>query len=250
MTKIQAFTSSGTFNVPAGVSLVLITMIGAGGGANSWPGNAGGAGEVCFRMPVNVTPSGTLAITVGEKGVGAIVAYTNTDGGYSGAGSFRTDGGKASFANGGNPSFPIGGPGGGVTGAEGRTFNQDGMLAPRTAGQPAIPINLGQMSSRWWGGGSGGGAGGAGNPAGNMGAAAVNNNAGGLNGGEGMGGAYYGAAGGASSMFGQGATGSAGGVGGDGNDATYAGTGGGGGTGVGGEGGDGADGLVWVEWQG
>lgn len=248
MNQSQVFSSSGTFNVPANVSLVLVTMIGGGGGGNGWPGNAGGAGEICIRMPIKVTPSGTLAITVGAKGSGAKSgAYTNTDGGDSIVGPIRTNGGHASYPNGGNPAFPIGGPGGGVTGAEGRVANIDGMLAPRTAIEPDLPIDGGRISSHWWGGGSGGGAGGAGSPDGNLGAAAVNNHLGGDRGGTQSG--TSSGSGGASSPWGRGGKGGAGTTNDNATDVTpsHYGAGGGGGSNAG-TGADGAGGYVLIEW--
>jgi hypothetical protein len=243
MNKLQVFTSNGTFNVPAGVSCGFVTQSGGGGGANRNPGNAGGASQVCIRMPIKLTPGGILSVIVGAKGGGAKgAAYSNTNGGDSIVGPIQVSGGTAAFAQGGNPSFPYAGFGGGLHGAEGNTFNFNGLIAPQTVGQPGLAINGGQSCIKWWGGSSGGGATGAANPDGNFGGAAVNNNPGGLNGGAGHGGG-----GGASSFFGTGAQGSTGS--GDGRDATssHYGAGGGGGL-VPGSGGDGAGGVVWIEY--
>jgi hypothetical protein len=67
----QVFTSSGTFNVPAGVSRVKVTVIGAGGngGSNSscFDGGGGGAGGYIVDY-VTVTPGGTASVTVGTNG--------------------------------------------------------------------------------------------------------------------------------------------------------------------------------------
>ena len=71
----QMFTSSGTFNVPAGVSRVKVTVIGAGGnGGNSSgasfctnaPGGGAGAGGYVVDY-IAVTPGGTATVTVGTN---------------------------------------------------------------------------------------------------------------------------------------------------------------------------------------
>jgi hypothetical protein len=73
--NFQAFTSSGTFNVPAGVSRVKVTVIGAGGNAGNGPGGSvcsggdgggGGAGGYVVDY-VAVTPGGTASVSVGTN---------------------------------------------------------------------------------------------------------------------------------------------------------------------------------------
>ena len=66
----QVFTSSGTFNVPAGVSRVKVTVIGAGGNGGNYSGCAGGGGGGaggCVIDYVAVTPGGTATVTVGTN---------------------------------------------------------------------------------------------------------------------------------------------------------------------------------------
>ena len=68
----QVFTSSGTFNVPAGVTAVKVTVIGAAGsGGNGIQcvdnGGGGGAGGYVVDY-VTVTPGGTATVTVGTNG--------------------------------------------------------------------------------------------------------------------------------------------------------------------------------------
>jgi len=77
--QTQVFTSSGTFNVPIGVSMVRIAqMIGGGaGGTASFYNEAvsqsgGGAGELAQNIMLHVTSGGTLAITIGAGGIGGI----------------------------------------------------------------------------------------------------------------------------------------------------------------------------------
>ena len=68
------FTSSGTFNVPTGVTAVKVTVIGAGGngagrgydGCSYYSGGGGGAGGWVVDY-VTVTPGGTATVTVGTN---------------------------------------------------------------------------------------------------------------------------------------------------------------------------------------
>jgi hypothetical protein len=66
----QVFTSSGTFNVPTGVTSVLVTVIGAGGnGGNGSSSNGGGGGAGGYIVDyVSVTSGGTATVTVGTNG--------------------------------------------------------------------------------------------------------------------------------------------------------------------------------------
>src|SRR6188508_412680 len=92
--RSQVFVSSGIFDVPAGVSGVFVTMIGGGGGGGGWPGGTGGAGCYAVRIPVNVTPLGTLAISIGAAGVGGTGnAFNGTVGGTTSVGGVSVQGG-------------------------------------------------------------------------------------------------------------------------------------------------------------
>jgi hypothetical protein len=67
----QVFTSSGTFNVPLGVSRVKVTVIGAGGNGGNGvtddrSGGGGGAGGYVVDY-VAVTAGGTATVTVGTS---------------------------------------------------------------------------------------------------------------------------------------------------------------------------------------
>jgi hypothetical protein len=71
----QTFTSSGTFNVPLGVSRVKVTVIGAAGSGGNGAGGvcvevAGGGGGAggCVIDYVAVTAGGTATVTVGTNG--------------------------------------------------------------------------------------------------------------------------------------------------------------------------------------
>ncbi len=85
--KSQAFTASGTFDVPANVSCLWVKMIGAGasgaprivaygGGVFHVVRAAGGAGGMCMGVPVPVTPETTISIVVGSGGVAAAYPWS------------------------------------------------------------------------------------------------------------------------------------------------------------------------------
>jgi hypothetical protein len=68
----QVFTSSGTFNVPTGVTSVKVSVIGAGGnggtGTSDWQGGGGGGAGGYVVDYVSVTSGGTATVTVGTNG--------------------------------------------------------------------------------------------------------------------------------------------------------------------------------------
>jgi hypothetical protein len=105
----QVFTSSGTFNVPAGVTAVKVTVIAAGGNSgngitNDYPGGGGGAGGYIVDY-VAVTAGGTATVTVGTN------AGTRTSS-FAGTTTITATGGS----NGGNA---VSGSRGGYAGASG-----------------------------------------------------------------------------------------------------------------------------------
>ncbi len=230
--RVQQFTADGTFNVPASVSCVLLSMIGGGGGGDN---PSGGAGGTCVRMPLKVTPGGTLAIVIGAKGIGSVVTpFECTAGGDTQAGPFVCTGGGAPFLVSG--IFPFSGEGGNISGAQPCTSNLDGRMAPQTEGSPDLSIQYGRCARQFWGGASGGGNSGAAKPEGNIGGNSVNF-PGAQPGFVPVGG--FNAAGGTSSPFGAGV--SAANPGTNPTPSTHYGVGGGGYQ-------DGCAGVVWVEW--
>src|SRR6056300_1452517 len=62
---VQTFTSSGTYAVPSGVTVVDVLVVGGGGGGGNQHGSAGGAGGLIFMPNYPVTPGGTVSVTVG-----------------------------------------------------------------------------------------------------------------------------------------------------------------------------------------
>lgn len=89
----QAFTSSGTFTIPTGVTKVKVTVVGGGGGGGgafgsgctgSGSGGGGGAGSTAYKWLTGLTPGNTIGVTVGGGGTaGASGGGTAGSGGSS-----------------------------------------------------------------------------------------------------------------------------------------------------------------------
>ena len=58
----QAFTSSGTFTIPTGVTSLKVTLTGGGGGG---AGYGGTSGATAIKYLTNMTPGNTIIVTVG-----------------------------------------------------------------------------------------------------------------------------------------------------------------------------------------
>jgi hypothetical protein len=76
----QLFTSSGTFTAPAGVTKVLVTMIGGGGSGGGYysnhvdtysAGGGGAGGDYVWKLAFTVVPASNYTVTVGVGGVAA-----------------------------------------------------------------------------------------------------------------------------------------------------------------------------------
>lgn len=75
--KEQAFTASGTWTAPAGVSSAQVILVGAGGGGGGGSQNVaggGGAGGAVVVRNIEVTPLTTYAISIGAGGQGGLGA--------------------------------------------------------------------------------------------------------------------------------------------------------------------------------
>jgi len=188
----ESFTSSGTFNVPSGVSSIdLLVVAGGASGASANTGTGaggGGAGGLVFFPGYPVTPGGTVAVTVGCGG-----GTNGPSGGTGNPGSDSIFGVTPSpgLGQGGIITAKGGGGGGGGQGTDGGSSGGSGGNVPAggSATQPTQPGNSGaygfgnagggggQSICHSGGGGGGGGAGAAGtaggqgtNPQGNGGA--------------------------------------------------------------------------------
>jgi hypothetical protein len=123
----QVFAASGTFTVPAGVTMVKASVYGAGGGSSGGQG-AGGAGGGYASGWVAVVPGQTIAVTVGTGGVGVANNGTASAGGTSSFGPYLSATGGA----GGAAS-----PGSGGTGTA-----ASGVIAPVTlTGQWGVDLD-------------------------------------------------------------------------------------------------------------
>ena len=88
--SLQAFTSSGTFVVPNGVTRAKVMVIGGGGAGGThatFPGGGGGAGGRASGIVTGLTPGSAIYVTVGPGGV---PSPTPTFGGPGGTSSFGT----------------------------------------------------------------------------------------------------------------------------------------------------------------
>lgn len=244
----QEFTSSGTFNVPTGVTLVWVRMIGAGGGGGTsivaaTGGGGGACGEEVDNLSVPCTSAGTITVTIGAKGTGGAAGQGSNQAGGNGSDTSVLSNGVTFYARGGKGGGGVnigtGGIGGGPKGGAGGATGAPGVIG--TMGTQESPVYFGGA------GGSGGGSttiatGGAGTPnagypTGATAGTAASSQAGG--------------AGGASSPFGIGGAGGNGGAIGNAAPSTSYGSGGGGGGGkvtttIGG--GNGTDGYVLIQW--
>lgn len=193
ITGLEVFEASGTFTAPAGITQVVVTLVGAGaggGGGENDGGNSGGGGgggETVLMQPYTVTPGNGYTVTVGSGGGGGATSPGGGAGGAGGASSFdgsltaagggagqRADDSGTGGAGGGSALDGSGLSGGGSTGFKGG----DGADTPSsgdggggggslfgTGGDGGNP----GAGSNATGYGAGGGGGGGQNPAGGAG---------------------------------------------------------------------------------
>jgi len=122
----QIFTSSGTFNVPTGVSSVDLLAVAGGGGGGNDGGGGGGAGGLVFIPGFSVTPGGTVSVTVGCGGAGGDGGPQAGKRGTTGQDSvFGTITAKGGGGGGGGDCFQAGNPGGSGGGGGGNIGGGD-----------------------------------------------------------------------------------------------------------------------------
>ena len=110
----QLFTASGLFYIPAGVTIVYISLVGGGGGGGGGgdaSGGGGGSGAYAIKVRIPVTPAGINTVVVGAAGSAGGV---NANGGDGGLSSYEGDGGMKIKVHGGSggKSYANGGGGG------------------------------------------------------------------------------------------------------------------------------------------
>ena len=224
----QTFTTSGTFNVPAGLTSVTVQAWGAGGGGaarRTTSDGGGGGGGGGFRGGVlNVSPGNTITITIGAGGNGATTDGAN---GTNGTNTIVTHTSGTITSNGGNGGVSSTGVGG--TGGGGSFTGTVGSQISRSGGN-------GGNGDNNEGGGGGGAAGTTANGGNGTNASTCDCAPAGGNGGN---------------NNGNGGSGNGGNGGNDGNGSNasnYGGGAGGGGDNSGSDGGNGANGLVILTW--
>jgi hypothetical protein len=108
----QVFTSNGTFTIPSGITAVKVTVVGGGGGGAAYngywgtAGSSGGGGGTAIKYLTGLTPTNTLAVTVGGGGAGSAISSSAPNN----AGS---TGGTSSVASGTQSITTVSGIGGG-----------------------------------------------------------------------------------------------------------------------------------------
>ena len=133
----QTFTSDGTFTVPAGVTKILVTAFGAGGGGVLYSGGQGG--DRIIKKAYSVTPGTVIPITIGIGGA------EKADGGSTVIGNLVT---LAGGGKGGSQKNHVGSLGG-ASGESGR----DSPIA--NGGYPGSSST--RQGNTYYGGGGGGG---------------------------------------------------------------------------------------------
>jgi hypothetical protein len=161
----QVFASSGTFTVPAGVTEVLVELVGGGGGGGGSAatncGGGGGGGGYARKVVTGLTPGATVAVTVGA---GGSVGLADAEGGTGGTSSFGAHCSATGGAGGTRGSFGgAGGAGGAGSGGDFGARGGPGVAGGTTTGWRASGGSslLGGGSS-YGGGGAGYGGGGSG----------------------------------------------------------------------------------------
>jgi hypothetical protein len=123
MTEVTAFTASGTFTPPAGVTYAIAHIRAGGGGAGDTVGGAGGTSSVAFAGGTISATGGAGLRTTGSGTRQTYAGATNSGNGAYASGDIG-DGGNA-----GNGAYIV--AGGAVTGGTGITVT---VGAPGTAG--------------------------------------------------------------------------------------------------------------------
>ena len=196
----SSFTSSGTFAVPSGTSVVNVLVVaGGGGGGHPW-GGGGGAGGLIYMPEAPVVASGTVAITVGCAGSSTLndpgsAAPSGSDSVFGASPSPGTTNPLTAKGGGGGGKQNGGGTDGGSGGGAGRDRNstsQTSATQPTQSGDSGA-YGFGNQggavsASPYTAGAGGGGAGAAGGQSGTSGSSPIGD--GGLAGDGGVGKAY------------------------------------------------------------
>ena len=188
--SLQAFTTSGVFVVPNGVTQAKVTVIGGGGAAGTSsivPGGGCGAGGRAVGIVTGLMPGGSIYVTVGGGGVASATPGVGAGGGTSSFGAYLSATGGAGGGGGTTNQQSAGGAGGsGVGGAvnEAGAYGTDCVLVAGRGGDGGGPGSgrgtTGVLTGISAGGPGGGGGGGGCNPPGGGTGAVGGNGASGL----------------------------------------------------------------------
>ena len=167
---LQAFSSSGTWTKPDGVTTVLVVVHSAGGGGGSGRvgasatvragGGGGGGGGLRMRTFAASTLGGTETVTVGSGGAGGAAQTTDNTNGNGGSGGGASSFGSWLTDGGGGGGGPAGTAANGVGGGGGSGTDSGGAGGIASYGEYQIDGTTGNA-------GGGGGAGGGIHPSGN-----------------------------------------------------------------------------------
>ena len=126
--NVESFTTSGTFNVPEGITSVNVLVVARGGNSGGWEGyhpdhsacgaqnGGGGAGGLIFVPGFPVTPGASIPVTVGGApapvGSDSVFSTLTAKGGGGGASAHPIpayrNGGQGGSGGGGSPSGTCG----------------------------------------------------------------------------------------------------------------------------------------------
>ena len=170
---IQEFTSSGTFQVPTGVSTLRVDAYGAGGGGGGGSPTAcggGGGGGAYAGGVITVSPGAVLTIVIGKGGARGLAGDPAGAGSAGGASRILTSSGvvvfSASGGQGGHGASGSTGGSGGTGGARGKFGSISHAGQNGTAGDSMdvgmggagyVPVGFSVVSAVGFGAGSFGG---------------------------------------------------------------------------------------------
>lgn len=156
----QAFTSSGTFTIPTGITRVKVYV--TGGGGNGVYSGGGGGGGTAIKWLSGLTPGNTLTVTVGGQGGNSTVASgtqtISTITGGAGSDGVGQTGGDGGTSTGGDLNVD-GQGGGGVGGVVGDSASRAGGIGGNSfwggGARGSGSSSNGANGTRYGGGGSG-----------------------------------------------------------------------------------------------
>lgn len=147
--SMQVFTTSGTWNKPAGISKILVRLCGGGGGG-SGHGETGGAGGYAEKI-IDVTSISSVSVTIGLGSTSG--TYYSSNGGSGGTTSFGSYV-SATGGNGANSSAQhCGGLSGVGSGGDLNLYGGGGSGHYNHQGTPGVSFFGGGSTGGWPNGG-------------------------------------------------------------------------------------------------